>query len=79
MPIDVDSLAVAAVSGKIWNVVAPVELSNLANHGVERAIHHEADKYHSGTRSFFGLARFADIDFPSLWWLTKSAKWSVEA
>jgi len=42
MPIDVDSLAIAAISGEIWNVVTPVELYNLANHGVERTIHHEA-------------------------------------
>src|SRR3984893_3626350 len=42
MPVDVDSLAIAAISGKIWNVVTPIELYNLANDGVERAIHHKA-------------------------------------
>src|ERR1700730_4138169 len=42
MPVDVDSIAIAAISGKIWNVVTPIELYNLANDGVERAIHHKA-------------------------------------
>src|ERR1700724_3023561 len=42
MPVDVDSLAIAAISGKIWNVVTPIELYNLANDGVERTIHHKA-------------------------------------
>jgi hypothetical protein len=42
MPIDVDRIAIAAISGEIRNVVPPVELFDLANHGVERAIHHEA-------------------------------------
>ena len=45
MPIDVDSFAGAAISGKIWKVVAPVELSNLADHSVERSIM-KLDKYH---------------------------------
>jgi hypothetical protein len=62
MPIDVDSLAIAAISGEIWNVVTPSSFT-IWRTTASSARSMKLDTYHSGTRSFFGLACFAGIGF----------------